>query len=161
MSPAEEDPDESPDAPARPTGALPAGLTSAAREAFRDVEEEFRDALTAELRRRRRWCPDLTTEDVYEARTVAAQTMYRSSSGGSAPAAGADPQPVDGRLGRPPSTLGTALMIGSVGVANMHPFLPGPWQVGVSMVCGLTGLTGVGLTWRSGHRVDASVDTVG
>jgi hypothetical protein len=50
---------------AAPAYALPAGLTSAACEAFRDVEEEYRDGLSRELRRRRRSRRDLTSEHAY------------------------------------------------------------------------------------------------
>ena len=133
---------------ARLVGALPAGLTSDAREAFRDAVEEFRDGLYAELRRRRRSRPDLTRNDVDDARTIVAQAMYRSSS--------------PGRSSPSLLTLGPGLVvIGSVGVASMHPYLHSPWQIAVLVVCGLTGLTGVGLAWRSGRRVDASADTVG
>lgn len=63
--------------PGRPD-VLPPGLAPGACQAFRDVEEEFHDGLVGELRRRRRSRPDLTRDDVYEARAVVVQTMCRS-----------------------------------------------------------------------------------
>ena len=127
--------------PGRPIG-LPPGLAPVACQAFRDVEEEFHDGLVGELRRRRRSRPDLTSDDVYEARAVVAQVMCAS-------------QP----RGGPPRGLSTGLIaIGSVGVGSMHPYLNSPWQIALLVVFILIGLAGVGLMVRNGHPADPSGD---
>ena len=115
---------------------MPPGLAPGACQAFRDVEDEF------QLRRRRRLRPDLTREDVYEARTVVAQAMCES-------------QPRDGSL----RGLSTGLIaIGSVGVGSMHPYLNSPWQIALLVAFILIGLAGVVLMVRSGHPADPSGD---
>src|SRR5690348_14486708 len=145
-------PAERPDGGSAPP-ALPAGLTPAATEAFRDVEDEFREGLSAELRRRRRHRPDLTSDDVYDARAIVAHAMHesRSSAGGarSAPALAGRRRP--GSL----SAIGPGLIvIGSVGVGAMHPYLHSSWQVAALVALVVVGLTGVGLTSRGGHHAD-------
>jgi len=121
---------------------MPPGLAPGACQAFRDVEDEFHDGLVGELRRRRRLRPDLTGEDVYEARTVVAQAMCES-------------QPRDGSL----RGLSTGLIaIGSVGVGSMHPYLNSPWQIALLVAFILIGLAGVVLMVRSGHPADPSGD---
>ena len=117
---------------------LPPGLAPGACQAFRDVEDEFHDGLVGELRRRRRLRPDLTRDDVYEARTVVAKAMCRSRSA---------------------RGLSTGLIaIGSVGVGSMHPYLHSPWQIALMVAFILIGLVGVGLMVRGGHPADPSGD---
>jgi hypothetical protein len=127
--------------PGRPD-VMPPGLAPGACEAFRDVEEEFHDGLVGELRRRRRSRPDLTSEDVYEARAVVAQTMCRSRT----------------RAGSPRGLSTGLVAIGSVGVGSMHPYLNSAWQIALLLVFVLVGLVGVGLMVRDGHPVDPSGD---
>ena len=43
------------------------------------------------------------------------------------------------------------MVIGSVGVGSMHPYLHSFGQIAVLVVFRLTDLAGVGLIWRSGH----------
>ena len=125
--------------------AMPAGLTRAGCEAFRDVEEEFRDGLTAQLRRRRRSRRDLTSDDVYEALAIVTHEMCQAHQ----------------RAGSL-RALGPGLIaIGSVGVGSMHPYLHSSWQIALLVVFGVLGLAGVGLVWRSGQPVDTSGESAG
>jgi hypothetical protein len=145
--------------------ALPAGLTAAACEAFRDVEEEFREGLTAELRRRRRSRRDLTSDDVYEARPIVAHAMCPQSLREVVrPGSAADADPGAGNRQRAGSlrALGTGLIaIGSVGVGSMHPYLHSVSQIALLVIFIAVGLVGVGLTWGSWRHVDASGESFG
>ena len=128
---------------------LPAGLTPAACEAFQDVKEEFHDGLSAELRHRRRSRRDLTSDDVYEARTIVAHKMCRSQSD-------------DARRVGSPRVLGAGLAVmGTIGVGVMTPYLHSFPQIAGLVVFGLANLAGVVLSVRSGHHVDTSGESAG
>ncbi len=166
MKPVEEGQDVPAESAATPPHALPAGLTPAAREAFRDVEEEFREGLSRELRRRRRSRRDLTSDDVYDARVIVAHEMRQSqphadgarSDSAAGTGSGAATTQRAGSL----RALGTGLIaVGSVGVGSMHPYLHSLLQVAVLVLFCLVGLAGVGLAWRGGRHGDVSGESAG
>lgn len=126
------------DSPTDRPDRLPPGLAPGACQAFRDVEDEFHDGLVGELRRRRRQRPDLTRDDVYEARAVVAKAMCRSRSSRGLSAG--------------------LIAIGSVGVGTMHPYLNSAWQIALLVIFIVVGLVGVGLMVRDGHPADRSGD---
>ena len=120
------------------SGALLGGLTEGAREALRDVKDEFRDGMTAELRRRKQFRRDLTDKDVYEARGIVARAMSQSS-----------------QVGRSTRALGSGLIaIGSVGVGSMHPYLHSAWQIALLVIFALVGVAGVIVASREGRQAE-------
>lgn len=119
-------------------GALLSGLPDGAREALRDVKDEFRDGMTAELRRRKQFRRDLTDVDVYEARRIVARAMSQA------------PQ-----AGGPARALGSGLIaIGSVGVGSMHPYLHSAWQIALLVIFALVGVAGVIIASRERRQAE-------
>jgi len=145
-----------PESPPPSIKALPDGLTRSGLAAYRDVQEEFRDRLWAELRRRGR--ADLTAGDVYQAVGTIAEAMHRAQSPDRTVRSGAT---ADGRTApRHPASsraLGSGLIAaGSAGAGLMQAYLHSIWQVSVLAAFVLILLAGVGLTWRGGYRVGTS-----
>jgi hypothetical protein len=145
-----------PESPPPSVKALPDGLTASGLAAYRDVQEEFRDRLWAELRRRGRG--DLTAGDVYQAVGTIAEAMHRAQPPDRTVGGGVA---ADGRTALrhtgSPRALGSGLIAaGSAGAGLMQAYLHSVWQVGVLAAFVLILLAGVGLTWRGGDRVGTS-----
>jgi hypothetical protein len=127
------------------------GFTQSGREAWRDLRDEFDHSLLTERRRQhRRKQDDLNRHDVDEIRRAVLRSMSDTVVAAGSMDTPAEPDTTPGG-GAGRKAVGKALVaVGSVGVASMHSYLHGGWQIGLFILLVVAGLVGVVLAYRGG-----------